>query len=196
MYFYGKRFISYGARHFLRGICYNKIKNMNETQNLPNQSISNTPPQPGSNEGWSWGAFMFDPVFLIAIKKYKMLWWYLLMFVPFVNLIFFIAFKIYLGIKGKAIASTGVYLNEGERGGFMKGLDHAGKISFFAWLIITALMMIFWSMIASLFLGGFVGQFLKFLPAAENNSNQNTQTLSPEDLNNMPGFEEMFPDGN
>jgi len=112
---------------------------MNEQQNMPpGPSI----PNPEST-GWSWGAFMLDPAFLIGIKKYKYLFWYLIMLVPFVGFLFYIGFKIYLGVKGREIASTSTYLRGDERRGFMKGLDNAGKITFFSSLIFLALWLVF-----------------------------------------------------
>lgn len=100
-----------------------------------------------SESSWSWGAFMFDAAFLIAVKKYKWLFWYLLYLVPFVNFAFMIGFKIYLGVKGRAIAATSTYFqDERELHGFMKGIDHAGKVLFFVmlavlvvWLVLVAL---------------------------------------------------------
>ena len=99
-----------------------------------------TTPQMPSNtmakNDWSWGAVMLDVPFLIAIKKYTWLFWYLLAFVPFVNLVFFTGFKIYMGMKGKALLKESTqFANEDERNGFIKALDHAGKILFFAGII-------------------------------------------------------------
>jgi hypothetical protein len=90
---------------------------------------------------------MFDAAFLIAIKKYQWLFWYLLYLVPFVNFVFMIVFKIYLGVKGRTIAATSTYFqDERELRGFMKGIDHAGKVLFFImlavlviWLVLVAL---------------------------------------------------------
>ncbi len=88
------------------------------------------------DKGWSWGAFMFGIPFLIAIKKYKMLWWFLLSLVPIVNVIFYIVFAIYLGLHGHELAAKSAHFgNEHEYNGFMKGIDHAGRILFFIVLI-------------------------------------------------------------
>lgn len=82
--------------------------------------------------GWSWGGFMFHFYFLIAVKKYQLLWWYLLALVPFLNVIFLLASSIYLGTKGHEIGATGTqFANQSEYDGYMKGTDHAGKIGFF-----------------------------------------------------------------
>lgn len=89
---------------------------------------------------WSWGAFMFDAPFLIATRKYKYLWFYLLLLVPILNFFAIAAIKIYLGIKGAEIARTSsTFDSEAEYNGFMKGFDWAGKVSFFIGLAIFAL---------------------------------------------------------
>lgn len=98
---------------------------------------------PTKNNEWSWGAFMLDVPFLIAIKKYTLLLWYLLAFIPFVNFLFFIGFKIYIGTKGRALAAeSDQFANEDERNGFMKAFDHAGKILFFSAIAIFGIMII------------------------------------------------------
>ncbi|MCL4403910.1 hypothetical protein M1432_00985 [Patescibacteria group bacterium] len=91
--------------------------------------------------GWSWGAFLLNAPFLVGIKKYKMLWWYILAFVPFVNVIFWIVFMIYLGVKGHELGATSPqFASQAEYDGFFKALDHAGKILFF---VAIALLVIF-----------------------------------------------------
>lgn len=93
--------------------------------------------------GWSWGAFMFDIPFLVGIKKYTYLFWYLLALVPFVNVIFFIVFKIYMGAKGRALAAVSPqFENETEFRGFMKAFDHAGKILFTVTVAIIAILLL------------------------------------------------------
>jgi predicted PurR-regulated permease PerM len=90
--------------------------------------------------GWSWGGLMFNVAFLVGAKRYKLLWWYLLGLVPFVNVIFGLVFAIYLGANGHKIAAEGTqFANQSEYDGYTKGLDHAGKVFFFAALIILAL---------------------------------------------------------
>lgn len=111
--------------------------------------MNQTPPTTSAPETaapaspWSWGAFMFDAAFLVAIKQYALLPWYLLLFVPFVNFVFIVAFKIYLGTKGRALAAASPqFANHDEFAGFMKGLDHAGKVLFFVMLAFVAIAII------------------------------------------------------
>ncbi len=107
-------------------------------------------------EGWSWGAFIHTAGFLIGVKRYKLLWWYLLALIPIVNVIFFVVIMIYLGVKGHVIAAEGTqFANQSEYDGYVKGLDHAGKVLFFAALIIFVVMIVF--MIAGFSLVGFYG---------------------------------------
>ncbi len=94
--------------------------------------------------GWSWGAFLFGAAFLVAIKKYKMLLWYLLYLVPVVNFFFWIVFMIYLGVNGHKLAARSHHFeNQHEYHGFMKALDHSGKIMFFAVIVLLVLGTIF-----------------------------------------------------
>ena len=104
-----------------------------------------------AKQGWSWGAFLFNASFLIGVKRYKMLWWYLLALIPFVNFIFLLAYSIYLGVKGHEIGANGAqFANQSEYDGFMKGVDHAGKIMFFVSLAIGVVVgIIFIALIAS-----------------------------------------------
>jgi hypothetical protein len=117
-------------------------------------------------EGWSWGALVFNFYFLIAIKKYKLLWWYLLAFIPLVNIIFFIAFAIYLGMKGHELGVTGgQFANQSEYDGYMKGTDHAGKIVFFVAIIC---LIIFIILFIALMLLGLLGPHA--MPSMMNNT--------------------------
>jgi hypothetical protein len=85
-----------------------------------------------SGTEWSWGAFMFDPAFLIAIQKYAYLLVYLLMLIPILNFIVWIGLKIYLGLKGREMArDSATFASAEEREGFFKGFDRAGKVLFF-----------------------------------------------------------------
>ena len=95
---------------------------------------------------------MVNAAFLIGAKRYKYLWWYLLAVIPLVNIVFFVAFFIYTGVKGHEIAARGTqFANQSEYDGFVKGLDHAGKVLFWVvvilfvlWLILFAVGMNFW----------------------------------------------------
>ena len=92
------------------------------------------------DKGWSWGAFMFGIPFLIAIKQYKMLWWFLLSLVPIVNVVFYVVFAIYMGLHGHELAAKSTHFgNEHEYRGFIKAIDHSGRILFFVVLIGLAL---------------------------------------------------------
>ncbi len=93
---------------------------------------------------WSWGAFMFGIPFLIAIKKYKMLWWFLFSLIPIVNIVFYVVFAIYLGLHGHELASKSPHFeNKHEYNGFMKAIDHSGKIIFFVALVGLAVLALF-----------------------------------------------------
>lgn len=95
-------------------------------------------------QGWSWGGFAFNAAFLIGAKRYKLLWWFLLALIPIVNVVFWIVMVIYLGMNGYKIAAEGTqFANQSEYDGYMKGLDHSGRICFFAFLIIAVLAIIF-----------------------------------------------------
>lgn len=103
-------------------------------------------PVPGANTnsngvvaqpGWSWSGFTFNAAFLIAIRRYKLLWWYLLMLIPVVNLIFGLAMAIYLGLKGHELGTGGgSFDNQSEYNGFFKATDHAGFVFFIIGLVI------------------------------------------------------------
>lgn len=119
-----------------------------------------------STTGWSWGAFMFGPMFLIAVRKYKQLWLYAIpLLFPLllgllvvgqsmygdsspggiygavlpiiivsigIAILFFIALPIYFGIKGRMLAAESrTFSNKDQYVGFMKVMDHAGKVGFF-----------------------------------------------------------------
>lgn len=97
-----------------------------------------------AKEGWSWGAFAFHIPFLIGIKRYAMIWWYLLALIPLVNIVFLVAFSIYLGLNGYKLAVEGKqFSNQDEYNGYFKGMDHAGKVIVFAALVAIAALLIF-----------------------------------------------------
>ena len=83
---------------------------------------------------------MFDPAFLIGIKQYKFLLVYLLCLVPIVNIFAIVGIKIYLGLNGRSMAAKSpMFANQDELNGYMKGVDHAGKILFFVAIIAMAI---------------------------------------------------------
>jgi hypothetical protein len=113
---------------------------MDQTAISGTQNAAGIVPKPG----WSWGAFLFNAYYLVAVKRYKLLWWYLLMLVPFVNVIFAIVFAIYIGLHGHEIGASGTqFANQSEYDGFTKAIDHAGKIFFIIFLILAVLWVIF-----------------------------------------------------
>lgn len=111
---------------------------------------------------WSWGAFILDPFFLIAIRRYIFLLLYLLYFIPGINFIAVIGIKIYLGLKGKELAEhSPTFSSAEERKGFFKAIDHAGLITFIIALVIMVLSFIFGAIVAAFFakfIGAGLGQ--------------------------------------
>lgn len=81
------------------------------------------------DEGWSWGGFSLNWIFLLAVRKYMYLLVLLLMLVPILNILIMIGFMIFLGIKGRELArESRTFSNHEQYLGFMKGADHAGKV--------------------------------------------------------------------
>ncbi len=107
--------------------------------------------------GWSWGAFLFSVPFLVGIKKYKMLWWYLLALVPFVNVAFWIIFVVYLGVKGHDLAAKSPqFSHQAEYDGFFKVFDHAGKILV---VVVVIILLVFAILSIAGIAGTFFGRF-------------------------------------
>lgn len=109
-----------------------------------------------SQPGWSWGAFMLGPYFLIGVRSYAYLWAYLLVLVPFVGPLLLLGFGIYLGMKGREMAAVSTtFHNKEQYIGFMRGVDHAGKIMFFVALVMVGLGLAFMLLFfGALFSGG------------------------------------------
>ncbi len=83
---------------------------------------------------------MFNAAFLIGAKRYQLLWWCLLAIVPIVNVVFWIVFVIYLGVRGHKIAAEGTqFANQSEYDGYVKGQDHAGKVFFFVFVVVAVI---------------------------------------------------------
>lgn len=79
---------------------------------------------------------MFGPVVILATRKYVYLLLYLLMFVPLVNIVAGLGISILMGIKAQSfVDSSSTFASPEERLGFMKGIDHAGKMMFIIGLI-------------------------------------------------------------
>ena len=87
---------------------------------------------------------MFDPVIIIGAKKYWYLLWYILYFIPLVNIVFIVAFKIYMGIKSHDIvAKSPAFANEDERRGFLSGVNRAGFVFFWIFLAFFIIWLVF-----------------------------------------------------
>lgn len=87
---------------------------------------------------------MLNWVLILAARRYMYLFLLLLTLIPVVNFIFWIAFAIYMGIKGRnLIMSSQGFASPEEAKGFMKGVDHAGKILFFVMLALIIIGLIF-----------------------------------------------------
>jgi hypothetical protein len=109
-----------------------------------------------ASPGWSWGAFIMGPMFIIAVRKYTLLLLYLLMFIPIVNFLAQFGIMIYLGLKGRELAAASPTFSSREQYiGFMKAIDHAGWIMF---LIALAMLLVFgvvFVMLGAAFMRGF-----------------------------------------
>lgn len=124
----------------------------------PAPEYSNVPAPPTSTEGsaWSWGGFMFWPLVVVATKKYRYLFFFLLYLIPLVNLLAAIGLKIYFGLNARGIVGKSTFFdNKDESKGFMKGIDHAGFIFFIVSVIGIALGMVFFFIMVSAYSGGF-----------------------------------------
>jgi len=149
---------------------------MNEEETQANDAPVAPAPSPAMNDavaktkdalnkmsnisGWSWGGFMFGPAYLIAVKKYTYLLWYLLMLVPLVNLIAMIGLPIFLGLKGHALAAEStMFKNEDERNGFLRAINHAGFITFLIAIAAFILSFLFMGLIFGSLFGGMGGGY-------------------------------------
>ena len=93
--------------------------------------------------GWSWGGFMFNFLFAIAIRRYLYLLWLLALVIPIVNFFVILGLMIYFGLKGRAMAAESkTFSNRDQYIGFMKGIDHAGRILFFFYAVIFTLILV------------------------------------------------------
>lgn len=87
--------------------------------------------------GWSWGGFMFNLYFAIAVRKYAYLWLFFLNLIPYLGTL---VMMIIFGMKGRELAATSrTFDNKEQSIGFIKAMDHAGKIVFFILLCFIAL---------------------------------------------------------
>lgn len=112
---------------------------------------------------WSWGAFILDPFYLIALKKYDYLWMYLAYFIPGLNFFAMIGIKIYLGYKGHQLAAESkMFKNNDERNGFIKATDHAGFIMVIVAAVGIVLGFLFFGAMMSLLWGGGRGMMYRY----------------------------------
>lgn len=89
-----------------------------------------------SRPGWSWGGFMFNVFFAACLKRYWYLLWLFAFWIPFVNIFVALCLMLYFGVKGRELAArSAVFTSKQQYIGFMKGIDHAGKFSFFISLV-------------------------------------------------------------
>ena len=113
---------------------------------------------------WSWGGLMFEQILIIASKRYWYLLLYLLMFIPLVNIIAIAAIKLYFGYKGRSfVKASNAFSNEDEYRGFMKGVDHAGKIVFYIALVILVIALVGVAIAGVAFFSKFGGGFGPYL---------------------------------
>lgn len=106
------------------------------------------------DEGWSWGGFALNWIFLLAVRKYTYLFFLILMFIPIVNFIVFIGMMIFMGLQGREIARVSrTFANHEQYLGFMKGVDHAGKIVAYFYLLILFVTLAFFVLMFSAFSG-------------------------------------------
>lgn len=108
-----------------------------------------------AKQGWSWGGAVFSPYFIVGARRHALLWWYLFAFVPFLNIVFWVAVFFYFGSKGHQVAANGAqFANQSEYDGYVKGLDHAGKIFF--WIFIALMICVALWVVA--FFGAYVSR--------------------------------------
>lgn len=78
---------------------------------------------------------MAGPMFLLGIHRYTYVLAYLVGLVPLVGPLAIFTFTVFLGVKGREMAmASPVFTNRDQYVGFMKAIDHGGKIMFFVTL--------------------------------------------------------------
>ncbi len=123
------------------------------------QKVKQTADKLQNIKGWSWGAFMFTPVFIIGTKRYIYLLWYLLLIIPFLGPLLMFGFQIYLGLNAKKLLEGNkMFDNEDEKVGFVKGINHDGFVSFIIAIVLILVGLLFFGAILaamfSMFSGG------------------------------------------
>ena len=116
-----------------------------------------------SHPGWSWASFFWAIPFLLAVRKYRYLWFFFVppilllaviatvyvidtrsngmleaagfLFLPIIFLVgmmlFLLGFNLYLGFKGRELASTSrTFSNKEQYIGFMKAFDRGALVAF------------------------------------------------------------------
>lgn len=96
-----------------------------------------------STPGWSWGAFLFNVMFAAGLRKYWFLLFLLLYWIPFIGGLCSLGVMIYFGVKGREMAAESkVFANKDQYVGFMKGVDHAGKVYLWFFIILIPIAVI------------------------------------------------------
>ncbi|MCK5026869.1 MAG: hypothetical protein KAS07_00470 [Candidatus Pacebacteria bacterium] len=122
------------------------------------QKVKQTANKLQNIRGWSWGAFMFTPVFIIGTKKYKYLLAYLVLLIPFLGPLLMLGFQIYLGLNVKVLLEGNkMFTNEDEKAGFVKGINHAGFVSFVIAVVFFLIGILFFGAIIAAMFSAFGG---------------------------------------
>jgi hypothetical protein len=104
--------------------------------------------------GWSWGGFMFAPVYMVATKNYLYLLLYLLMIIPIINIFVQLGISIYMGLKAhNMVAGSVMFRSDDERNGFNRAMDHAGFIFFCLFVVLFVLGFLFMGALFSAIMG-------------------------------------------
>ena len=83
-----------------------------------------------NNGGWSWGGFMFSPVVILVSKRYVYLLLYLLVLIPFINLVSWLVPMIVLGLKGRNLAMTSNAFANPDEAREILSLKGADRVNF------------------------------------------------------------------
>lgn len=112
-----------------------------------------------SRPGWSWGGFMFNAYFAACLKRYWFLAWLLPGVVfPLISLPIWLGLAIYFGVKGREMAAASpTFASKQQYIGFMKGIDHAGKVLFILFFVVLGGIVIL-GVFASVILAGLGSQ--------------------------------------
>ncbi|HEX7042380.1 MAG TPA: hypothetical protein VF189_03960, partial [Patescibacteria group bacterium] len=124
------------ALHLADSLLKENRPSHSESKDTSSHSSKQKSSRSEESTGWSWGAFILGPLFLLAIKKYYYLFLYLAYFIPFINFLAVFGIPIFLGIKGRELAyDSSMFETQHQASGFMSAVDHAGKIMFVVYLV-------------------------------------------------------------